>query len=121
MLAAMQHIKIDAATEPNAPGPFAFGDAERVRTILAKAGFHEAAAREFRAEMSIAGGATLEDALEFVLQISPLSRPLAEVDTRTRNAVVTAIRESLRPYASGGQVRMPSASWIVTARAGGSR
>jgi ubiquinone/menaquinone biosynthesis C-methylase UbiE len=121
MLAAMQHIKIDAAADPNAPGPFAFGDAERVRTILAKAGFHEAAAREFRAEMSIAGGATLEDALEFVLQISPLSRPLAEADTRTRDAVVGAIRETLRPYESGGRVRMPSASWIVTARAGAKR
>src|SRR5258705_5710546 len=38
LMAAMPHIKLPTPPAPDAPGPFAFGDDGRVRTILADAG-----------------------------------------------------------------------------------
>lgn len=118
MLAAMQHMKVDVPADPHAPGPFAFGDAERVCAMLGQAGFSDARASEFRMEMSVGGGMPLDEALEFVLRISPLSRPLAEVDEQARSTAVRAIRTAIAPFEVNGVVRIPSAAWIVTARRG---
>ena len=39
--AALAHLPPPPAPEPDAPGPFAFADPERVRSILAGAGFSD--------------------------------------------------------------------------------
>jgi len=116
MMAAMQHITLDIPADPHAPGPFAFADAERVCGMLQAAGFTEARASAFRTDMLIGGGAPLEQAMDFMLRISPLSRPLAEVDAATRHTVIEAIRRAVASYEVGGIVRMPSAAWIITAQ-----
>src|SRR5205823_3656039 len=63
--------------DPEAPGPFAFADGERLRTILSSAGFDAIDVQRFDA--AIALGATPRSAAESVVQIGPVSRFVREV------------------------------------------
>jgi SAM-dependent methyltransferase len=118
MMAAMQHVRIEAPAAPNEPGPFAFADADRVRGILSDAGFSSVDTQELITDMSVGGGAPLDGALDFILRISPVSRSLEEAPPDARRAAVEAIRASMAPYETNGIVSMPSAAWIFTARRG---
>lgn len=98
--------------DPWAPGPFAFADGERLRSILTQAGFTAIALRPHDQAM---GGNDLPTALTLALQIGPLGRLLRELPQH-RQATIAAVRAALQPYVQDGVVRMPSATWIVTAR-----
>jgi SAM-dependent methyltransferase len=104
--------------EPNAPGPFAFADAERVRGILTEAGWHDAAAVRHDVPMRLAGPGQLEEATEFATRVGPLSRMLAEVEpnlrARVRQAVTNALQ--LRDSAEEG-ICLTGSIWLYSARA----
>jgi SAM-dependent methyltransferase len=116
MRAALEHVTFDVPNDPYAPGPFAFADADRVGGILAEAGFADVVFEELHQQLSIAGQATLDEAAEFLLRLGPTARVLVEVDDATRARVHEAVRETLVPYATADEVRMPSGAWVVTAR-----
>jgi SAM-dependent methyltransferase len=117
--AALQHIPPPPSPPPDAPGPFAFADPDRVRGILARAGFAAVELEKIDETLTIAGEAGLETAAEFLVQMGPTGRVLREVNDAALLARVTeAVRESLRPYATERGVRMPSAAWVVTAGEG---
>src|SRR5437899_5729200 len=63
--------------DPDAPGPFAFADEQRLRTILSGAGFADIALQRFDAALYL--GASPRSAAEAVLQIGPGSRVVREV------------------------------------------
>ena len=67
--AALPLIPPVAPPEPTAPGPFAFADASRLRTILAEAGFGDVSINPFDAEI---GGADVEQTLDLALRVGPL-------------------------------------------------
>ena len=99
---------------PGAPGPFAFADQDRVRDILASAGFSDIQLIAFDRKI---GGGDLEQTVRVSLTIGPLGRALLENPDK-RPLVIEPVREALRPHVDGdGIVRLDSASWIVTARA----
>jgi SAM-dependent methyltransferase len=98
--------------DPNTPGPFAFADAERVRDILASAGFADITIAPVDAEI---GGNSLADSLTLALRIGPLGARLREAP-EFRPMVAQAVGDALAPYVRDGGVWMPSAVWIVTAR-----
>ena len=99
---------------PDAPGPFAFADAARVRHILSSAGFRDI---ELALHNQKIGGGDLEQTLAVSLNIGLLGRALRE-NPEKRALVIDDVREALRPHADDdGVVRLDSASWIVTARA----
>jgi len=100
--------------DPNAPGPFAFADRDRVREILEKAGFHHVHIEKFDGHMDMA--ATVEDAAAKTLTIGPLSRAAAEVDDATRAKIRDAVIAALKPYKTPEGVRGPVACWLVRAR-----
>jgi SAM-dependent methyltransferase len=101
---------------PDAPGPFSFGDASRVRSILEGTGFHEVNVRPFDAPMAFARAGTLEDAAREVAVIGPVSRLLVGRSDEEMRAALAAIGKVLPPYASpNGGVSFPGAAWIVTA------
>ena len=66
-----------APADPNAPGPFAFADEERVRAILSGAGFGAIDVQRFDAALSL--GATPRSAAEAATQIGPVSRFVREM------------------------------------------
>jgi SAM-dependent methyltransferase len=98
--------------DPDAPGPFAFADPERVRGILAEAGFAEIAVTPVDAEI---GGNSLADSLTLALRVGPLGAQLRDAP-EFRPKVADAVQAALAPHVRDGAVWMPAAVWIATAR-----
>jgi hypothetical protein len=67
-----------APPDPEAPGPFSFGDQGRVARILPAAGFTDIAFAPFDASVPFGEGATrdaaIDDAVKMTFEVGPLSR-----------------------------------------------
>ena len=99
--------------EPNAPGPFAFADLDRVRGILSRSGFSEI---ETDRLIEKVGGGTLGQTTEMLLQLGPLGDKLDSLDERTHSAIAADIRTALTPFETSGRVLLDTVAWLVTAR-----
>jgi SAM-dependent methyltransferase len=117
MMAALQFVKLDRPSDPNAPGPFAFADADRVRSILASSGWTSVNSHSLELDMSVGGGVPLAEAADFMMEMGPTAQPLREADAATRERVRAAVTDALAPYATPRGVRMAAAAWVFTARA----
>lgn len=113
MMAAAQHVSPPPPPEPGAPGPFAFADPERVRSILGGAGFQGV---EIAPHDQKIGSGDLETSLGLALRVGPLGALLRE-HPEQRDRVVASVREALAAHQGPEGVRLESAAWIVTARA----
>jgi SAM-dependent methyltransferase len=115
-LAAAQHIAFPAPL-PDAPGPFAFGDAARVRGILEAAGFVDVAHDAVNEPMRLAGD-TVEEALELCLQIGPVGAALREAkpSDEQRSRVIGAVRGVIESFETSRGIEAEAGAWIVTAR-----
>jgi SAM-dependent methyltransferase len=116
MGAALQHLPPPPLPAPDAPGPFAFADPNRVRGILAGAGFEDVQLEPIRETLTVGGTGSLDEAVDFLLQIGPTGRILRESDPALTPKVAASVREALEPFHTDKGLRMPSAAWIVTAR-----
>lgn len=116
--AAAQYVELPPPPAPGAPGPFALSDPERVRTILAAAGFQDIRCEAHETQINLGGTASMEGAVEFLLEIGPVAMLLRDATAAVRERVAQAIRTALVPYASQEGVHLPGAAWIVLARNG---
>jgi SAM-dependent methyltransferase len=114
--AALQHLPPPPLPAPEAPGPFAFADAERVRRILATAGFVDIQIEALNETLTIGGGVDLAQTVDYLMQMGPLGAALRESAPELRSQVAASVREALLPYQTPGGVRMSSGAWLVTAR-----
>jgi SAM-dependent methyltransferase len=112
--AALPFIPPVAPPDPTAPGPFSFAAPDRVRGILANAGFRSVAIDPLDAPI---GGADVDQTLTLSLQIGPLGAILREHPKLTA-VVAGAVRNILSAHLTPNGVVMPAATWIVTARNG---
>jgi SAM-dependent methyltransferase len=101
---------------PDAPGPFSLADQDRVRKILAQAGFVDATLTPREGAVRVGGTADLNVAVSFLMAMGPTGAALREADEATRARVAGALREALLPFHTKDGVSMHSAAWIVTAR-----
>ncbi len=115
--AAAQHVEL-APPAPGSPGPFAFADSEKVRGILAAAGFAEVRCDSFEGRMAIGRGMSLDAVVGFLGQMGPAGAALREAPASTRDAAARSMREALEPHHDGDAVVLPFASWIVSAARG---
>ncbi len=114
MAAALAHVPTPApAPEPGAPGPFAFAEPDRVRTILAGAGFSNV---DLTPHAEKIGGGDLDTSLGLSLRVGPLGALLREHPDR-RDTVVAAVRAALAAHEGPDGVKLDSSTWIVTATA----
>jgi len=114
-MAAVPHLPPIERPVPNAPGPFAFGDDERVEKILQEAGFNDIAIQRLDRTMDL--GKSVEDAAMFASDTGPISRVLGDASPERRQAAVGAIRQILeKREAEGKGLALAAACWIVTAR-----
>jgi len=114
MVAAIaKHVQLPAPPAPDAPGPFAFADAARVRGILERAGFRNVKHEPVTGELSLGG--TLDEALSFAIEIGPAGTALRDAPESQRPPAIAAVRDALSAYATPGGVRMGYATWIVSA------
>ena len=116
-----------AAPAGYAPGPFAFGDGDFVRTVLTRAGWRdvelEACDYRYIAGHSKSTGNREGDADSAVAQavtmfgrIGPAAPILANLPPNERAAADARLAEWLKRYVEGGRVVLPAAAWIVRAR-----
>jgi SAM-dependent methyltransferase len=102
-------------SDPNAPGPMAFADGDRLKRILAGAGFAGIAIEPLDLRT---GGDSLEDSAFLALRMGPLGAALRQLGAsdELKAKVDSALREAMAPYLEGGVVKLPAAVWIVSAR-----
>ena len=111
-----RHVPLPEPLDPEAPGPFSFGDSARVFRILSKAGFTDVVADSFRTDFII--GHDLGAAVEFLMQMGPASAAIAQADAdeATRERIAVDLRGMLTAYKKETGVAMAAEAWIVTAR-----
>jgi SAM-dependent methyltransferase len=100
--------------DPEAPGPFALADSDRLRRILAAAGFSAIELTPHDTVLRVPGD--VAEAAGFIIQMGPASRALAEADEATMAAAQAAIREALVAHRDGDGVALTGAIWLVGAR-----
>ncbi len=116
LAAARPFLPDQPPPDPLAPGPFAFADAERLKGILAKAGFRDVTVRKSDGVMAM--GQDLATVAAQTLRIGPLSRAVAEADEAARARIVEAVRAALEKFrAPSGEIAPPTACWLVGATA----
>ena len=107
------------APDPEAPGPFAFGNPARVEAILVAAGWHDIACEAVDYAMIAGEGEmAVDEALAYFQRIGPAARAIAELPESKRPVVLERLRALLSNHLEDGRVTLPSAAWIVTARNG---
>jgi SAM-dependent methyltransferase len=109
--AASPFLPPSAPSDPTAPGPFAFADAGRLRTILADAGFESVSVDPFDTRI---GAGDLDQALKLALRVGPLGSAIREYPD-LQFTVMDAVREALSRHMTADGVSMPAAVWIVRA------
>jgi SAM-dependent methyltransferase len=109
-----------ALPDPEAPGPFSFGDQGRVTRILAAAGFTDIAIAPFDASVPFGEGGTrdaaIDDAVRMALEVGPLSRALAGQPDDIRARASAATRAAFAGLPGERSVMINGAAWIVMAR-----
>lgn len=119
-MTAIRDIAPPAPPAPaEAPGPFSFGDPDRVRGILTGAGFEEVEIAPFDHDILFGRGATGEEAVEAALErafaVGPLRRALADQPANIREAAADAVRAAFAGRVVGADVVIDGAAWIVSA------
>ncbi|MEU6284569.1 methyltransferase domain-containing protein [Streptomyces sp. NPDC047028] len=95
---------------PDAPGPFALADPDRVSALLTDAGFRAPHIEALTAPMHF--GADPETAQRFVTGL--LGWLLTELDEDARARALADLRASLEAHRTPEGVLYPSATWLVT-------
>ena len=117
IIAAMPFLReAPKPPEPGAPGPFAFGKREHIDRILTAAGWKDVQISPWDGQIELPG-ATAPETAEFMLEIGPLSRTIAEqgLDPAQIKAALVARVEGLAD--AEGRTRLKAATWIVDATA----
>jgi SAM-dependent methyltransferase len=114
LTAASAHLPPMPAHDPDAPGPFAFANPLRVRSILEKAGFREI---EITAHDEQVGSGDLNTMLAVCSRVGALGKILRE-NPELRAAALPAVRSALAAHEGPDGVRLNAATWVVTARVG---
>ncbi|MEO6624890.1 MAG: methyltransferase domain-containing protein [Burkholderiaceae bacterium] len=107
-----------APADPDAPGPFAFADEQRVRAILSGVGFSDIGMERFDATISL--GASPRAAAERAVSFGPAARFVKEAGIQHLDTIRDAIENSLAALATpDGSVCLAGSTWVVTASSAG--
>jgi SAM-dependent methyltransferase len=117
MVAALEHLPPPPHLDPDAPGPWAFADDARVTRILTEAGFGDVRCESFEGDLILAGGGGAEDVYGFLTRSSLGRTLLVQDDESTAELVEASVLAALRQHETPEGVRLPFASWLVSAKA----
>jgi len=99
------------APDPNAPGQFAFADADKVRRILQASGWKNIEIQSIDVPMQVAEA----DLLVYVTKLGPVGLALKDADAQTRDRVTIAVHAAFKPFIQDGVARFNAACWLVMA------
>lgn len=105
-----------APLDPDAPGPYAFADGEKVQRILRAAGWRDIALSQWEGVIPAGGGGSLGEIADFMLKIGPCARAIADQDLDAAEAKQRLI-DRISPLYEQSRVVLPAACWLVRARA----
>ncbi|MGF1467298.1 MAG: class I SAM-dependent methyltransferase [Sandaracinaceae bacterium] len=103
----------DGPDDPEAPGPFALADADRLRGVLAAAGFGSVTLDPVEPDLVVAESA--EEAARFFALLGPTSARLRDCDDGARARAMAAMVEALETRRAEDGVRLGASAWRVTA------
>jgi SAM-dependent methyltransferase len=98
------------------PNPFAFGDADHVRSVLDAAGWRAIDIAACTSTIDMGGDDGVTGAVAQALNGSAVKMLLAAGDDSVRARAEEILTERFAPHVHDGTVRMPSAAWLVTAQ-----
>jgi SAM-dependent methyltransferase len=100
------------------PGMFALCQPDEITTLLGAAGFDQVQCDSYSPMIILAGGANLDDSVEFLLGGGMPRGLLGLVDPSDREDVLRTVRSELAGrYEEGVGIRLRAAAWVVTATA----
>ena len=101
--------------DPEAPGPFRYGVAEKLLTLLDGAGFGDLAVRDWRGALPIGGGLPAEEAANFALAaFSSFGELLAEAGDEALHQARQWLAARLSRHEQDGVVQMDACVHIFT-------
>lgn len=96
-----------------APGPFGLADPDHVRRVLGDAGFSNIGLDPLDADLDF--GADLDSAFAYVSAMGVTRGLTADLDEVSRSRALESLRETLEAHVTPKGVRIPSATWRITA------
>lgn len=120
MAAIAPYVSLPPPPAADAPGMFSLADPQRIQRLLALAGFAEVRVDAVDVPMAPGGGG-LDQAVDLFLEVGPARALIAQAGggAALRQQLAAAVREAYAPFVEGGNMRMRSAAWLVTARRAG--
>ena len=103
-----------APPDPDAPGQWAFADANRVRQILDASGWQAIGIEPVDVACSVARS----DLDDYIVRLGPVGVALQDATDAVRKQVAAALRDAYEPLVQDDAVPFTSACWLVTARRG---
>lgn len=115
--ALAEHVPPADFGSGDGPGMFAFADPDRIRQVLAGAGWRNVEITSEQASILVGGGRSVEDAVEF-LRTGTMGRTmLAGADPDMAARALASVRAALAEHADGEGVHLGAAVWLVQAAA----
>lgn len=115
VLAVMPHLGIPESPPPDAPGPFAFGDADRIRGVLGAAGWRAVTIDALDIPINVGGAGTAAEAVAYY-RADAFGRALFTTDdTGKAELAADALHAALSEHETPTGVVLGSATWLVTA------
>jgi SAM-dependent methyltransferase len=113
--ALAEHLPPPAPAPAGGPGMFAFADPDRLRPILAAAGWRDVGITSEHASILVGGGGSVDDTVEFLRTATIGRTMLAGADPATADRALASVRAALTPYADAEGVHLDAAVWLVRA------
>jgi SAM-dependent methyltransferase len=115
--ALAEHLPPPPPPPAGGPGMFAFADPDRLRPILAAAGWRDVEISPEHASILVGGQGSLDDAVEFLRTATQGRTMLAGADPATADRALASVRAALAPHADADGVHLGAAIWLVQAAA----
>jgi SAM-dependent methyltransferase len=101
------------ARRADGPGQFAFGERQKVESILGASGWTEVEIQPLDVECTFPEA----ELVRYFTRLGPVGLMLGQADDETRTKIIRAVRAAFDPFVYGTEVRFKAACWMVSARA----
>jgi SAM-dependent methyltransferase len=97
-----------------APGPFRYGDAEKLLRLLGGAGFSELEVRDWRGALAVGGGMPAAEAAQFALASFSVGELLSNASAEAVDAARASLTARFRRYEQDGIVKVDACVHVFT-------